>query len=56
MEKQRLFGQTRLVLRRLHYSYRTETWYLQWIKRFVAFHGRRHPREMGETEITAFLN
>ena len=56
MEKQGLFGQTRLVLRRLHYSYRTETSYLQWIKRFVAFHDRRHPRDMGETEITAFLN
>ncbi len=36
-------------------SLRTEASYIQWIKRFVLFHGKRHPRDMGEPEITAFL-
>lgn len=43
------------TLRLRHYSRRTEKAYLGWIRRFVAFHGRRPPREMGEPEITAFL-
>ena len=43
------------AIRRRHYSYRTEQAYLQWIKRFVWFHGKRHPREMGAAEVTAFL-
>ena len=38
-----------------HYSLRTERAYIQWIRRFIAFHGRRHPREMGAPEVTAFL-
>ena len=38
-----------------HYSLRTEESYIQWIKRFILFHGKRHPLEMGEQEITAFL-
>ena len=37
-------------------SIRTETAYLGWIKRFILFHGKRHPGELGETEIEAFLN
>ena len=41
--------------RQRHYSYRTEVAYLHWIRRFILFHGKRHPREMGEEEITAFL-
>ena len=40
----------------LHYSYRTEQAYLQWIIRFIRFHGRRHPAEMGAAEVEAFLN
>lgn len=38
-----------------HYSPRTEKAYCQWVKRFIYFHGVRHPAEMGETEINAFL-
>lgn len=38
-----------------HYAYRTEETYLYWIKRFIGFHGNRHPRELGTDEITAFL-
>ena len=38
-----------------HYSVRTETQYIQWIRRFILFHGKRHPREMGAQEVEAFL-
>ena len=38
------------------YSRRTEDVYVRWVKRFVAFHGRRHPRELAEAEISAFLS
>ena len=51
-----LLGQVRDHIRRLHYSIRTETAYLGWIKRYILFHGKRHPQEMGEREIEAFLN
>jgi Phage integrase, N-terminal SAM-like domain/Phage integrase family len=44
------------TIRRLHYSPRTEEAYLQWIRAFVAFHGGRHPRDMGALEATAFLD
>jgi len=52
----RLFDVVREVVRRRHYSYRTEETYLHWIKRFVFFSGKRHPRDMGADEVTAFLN
>jgi len=45
----------REVIRFKHYSIRTEQAYIQWIKRFIFFHHKRHPREMGEEEIQAFL-
>jgi len=38
-----------------HYSHRTEEAYVQWVWRFVLFHGRRHPRELGREAIEAFL-
>jgi integron integrase len=43
-------------LEALKYSKRTEESYIQWIKRFITFHDKRHPREMGSAEITAYLN
>jgi integron integrase len=43
-------------IRAKHYSIRTETQYLQWIKRFILFHGKRHPRDMGAAEVEAFLS
>lgn len=55
MTKPRLIDQTRGVLRTFHYSIRTEDNYIQWIKRFILFHNKRHPREMGEKEIRMFL-
>jgi integrase len=39
-----------------HYSVRTEEAYVGWIKRFIFFHGKRHPLEMGANEITQFLS
>jgi integron integrase len=53
--KARLLDQVREVIRVKHYSIRTEEAYVQWIKRFIFFHGKRHPREMGVAEIEAFL-
>ena len=53
--KPRLLDQVRDALRVGHYSIRTEDTYIQWIRRFILFHGKRHPAEMGEAEITAFL-
>lgn len=55
MPKPRLLDQVRDALRLRHYSLRTEESYLQWIKRFILFHDKRHPLDMGEQEITAFL-
>ena len=40
----------------LHYSPKTEQAYTHWIKRFILFHNKRHPKEMGEEEISSFLN
>lgn len=39
----------------MHYSYRTEQSYIPWIKRYILFSGKRHPREMGKQEVEAFL-
>jgi hypothetical protein len=44
------------AVRRKHYSSRTEDSYVHWIKRFVYFHGKLHPAELGEPAVTAFLN
>ena len=52
----RLLDQVRSAIRVRHYSLRTETAYLQWIKRYILFHGKRHPVEMGEPEVTKFLS
>jgi integron integrase len=52
----RLLDQVRDKLRTLHYSPRTEEAYVGWIKRFIWFHDKRHPREMGPAEVEAFLS
>jgi integron integrase len=51
----KLLDQVRYTLRRKHYSYRTEQAYVHWIKRFILFHDKRHPKDMGAPEIEAFL-
>lgn len=52
----RLLDQVRALIRIRHYSIRTEQTYIQWIRRYILFHGKRHPRDMGAEEITAFLS
>jgi hypothetical protein len=51
----KLLEQVRDVIRRKHYSLRTEQTYTDWIRRFILFHGKRHPKEMAEAEVTQFL-
>jgi site-specific recombinase XerD len=50
-----LMEQVRAEIRARHYSRRTEDAYVHWIRRFIVFHGRRHPRDLGAPEISAFL-
>jgi len=47
----RLLDQVRSEVRRRHYSFRTEETYVDWVKRFIYFHNKRHPREMGIAEV-----
>jgi integron integrase len=51
-----LLDRVRQEVRLRHYSRRTEQAYVSWIRRFIVFHGRRHPRELAEPEVTAFLS
>ena len=55
MKEKKLLDQMRDLLRTKHYSIRTERSYIGWAKRFILFHGKRHPSEMGEKEIAQFL-
>jgi integron integrase len=50
-----LLDQVRHVLRVRHYSPRTEDCYVQWARRFILFHGKRHPADLGASHVTAFL-
>jgi site-specific recombinase XerD len=43
-------------IRYLHYSIRTEEAYVHWVRAFVRFHGRRHPRQMGAEEVQGYLS
>jgi integron integrase len=54
-ESPRLLDQVRQALRRKHYSIRTEEAYVSWIKRYILFHNKCHPRDMGVAEVEAFL-
>jgi integron integrase len=51
----KLLDQLREAIRARHYSIRTENAYCDWARRFILFHGKRHPREMAADEVTAFL-
>jgi integron integrase len=53
--KPKLLHQVRDVLRRRHYSIRTEQAYVDWIKRFILYHDKRHPNQMAEEEVAQFL-
>jgi integron integrase len=54
-DQPKLLDQVRERIRTLHYSIRTEEAYVDWIRRFILFHQKRHPAEMGRDEIEAFL-
>jgi integron integrase len=51
----KLLDQLRNRIRLKHYSLRTEQAYLQWVKRYILFHGKRHPADLGKEEIESFL-
>ena len=51
----KLLDQVRERIRTKHYSIRTEAQYVQWVRRFILYHGKRHPRDMGAPEVEAFL-
>lgn len=55
MKKSPLLERLRTSIRVRHYSCRTEKCYVHWVKRFILFHNKRHPAEMGAPEIGAFL-
>jgi integron integrase len=51
-----LLEQMQSVIRMKHYSIRTEEAYVHWVKRFVLFHGKKHPKYMGQKEVQEFLS
>ena len=55
VKKPKLLDQVRDAIRTKHYSMKTEEAYVHWIKRFILFHNKRHPKEMGEKEINQFI-
>ena len=54
-EPPKLLDRVRAEIRIRHYSRRTEEAYVHWIRRYILFHGKRHPKELGAPHITAFL-
>ncbi len=52
----KLLDQVRAAIRTRHYSRRTEEAYVSWIRRFIVFHGKRHPRDLGEVDVAAFVS
>jgi integron integrase len=55
-QKPKLLDQVRYAIRTKHYSLRTEESYIQWIRRFILFHNKRHPKDMGAEEVGQFLS
>ncbi|MBC8430836.1 MAG: phage integrase N-terminal SAM-like domain-containing protein [Desulfobacterales bacterium] len=51
----RLLDRVRDIIRLKHYSIRTEKSYISWMKRYIIYHNKRHPKEMGKQEIESFL-
>ena len=51
----RLLDRVRAAIRARHYSRRTEEAYVAWIRRYIFFHAKRHPAEMGAPEVTGFV-
>jgi integron integrase len=55
-QKPKLLDRVRYAIRAKHYSFRTEEIYIQWIRRFILFHNKRHPKDMGADEVGQFLS
>lgn len=55
IQKPKLLDLVRQKIRLKHYSIRTEETYINWIKRYIIFHNKKHPKDMGKAEIEAFL-
>jgi integron integrase len=55
-QKPKLLDQVRYAIRITHHSLRTEETYVQWIRRFILFHNKRHPKDMGAEEVSQFLS
>src|SRR2546430_7433870 len=53
--KPKLLDHVRQLMRLPHYSLRTEEAYVSWIRRYILFHGKRHPRELDEKHVSQFL-
>ena len=56
LARPRLLDRVRLAVRLRHYSRRTEDAYAGWIRRYIVFHGKRHPSELGAAQVAAFLS
>lgn len=56
VHKPKLLELMRQIIRTKHYSYETEKSYVDWARRYILYHGKRHPRELGEEHIKAFLS
>jgi hypothetical protein len=52
----KLLDQVRDVIRKRHYSVRTEQAYTDWIRQFILFHKKQHPKDMGKKEISQFIS
>ena len=55
-QKRGLLEVAREKMRTRHMAFRTEQVYLRWIRQYITFHGRRHPRELGAAEVEQFLS
>ena len=51
----KLLDQVRDAVRLKHYAYRTEQSYVDWVRRYILFHNKTHPKDMGENEVQEFL-
>ena len=54
--KMKLLDQVRCIIRKKHYSIRTEQAYANWIKRFILFNDKKRPKDMGEKEISQYIS
>jgi hypothetical protein len=54
--KPKLLDEVRQLLRTRHYSLRTEEAYVSWIRRYILFHGKRHPRDLAAKAVSEFLS